>query len=338
MKYKLKEFSVGDLKSRKNFKNIFYAKELIGGKECYFSYFLFEDGINNYLSQNNNSIAGFKGDIDADYLILDLDCKDTNGNPDIDKAIKTLQSFIKELKEKYLLSEEHILINFSGNKGFHIRLHNSLFGDFQINSKLYLIHKEIATRLTYGFEDFDLSIYQNNRLIRIPETINGKTNLRAVFIPTSKILEPVSSFNLKDFLSIDFESRNREFELIDAFFDDDISYAENPKLVELKNEVLKQILDEEQSTSVSFPNITEFDDKLSGYHKLLFISDNCQITNDILNKAKLGSHLDNKERVFIASIVANLYPDDDNLIHHIMKNQNNYNPTTTIYKYNKLKN
>lgn len=338
MKNELKEFAIDDLKNRNKIKEISYAKELIGKRECYFSYFIYGDEINKYLNTKGaNSIAGFNDVAAADYLILDLDCKDSNGKIDLEKAIQTLKLFIKTLIEQYSLATEHILINFSGSKGFHIRIHNSLLGGFLKNNRLHLIHLEIAATLTRSFDFFDSSIYQLNRLIRIPETINNKTNQKAIFIPTYKFLKLNSMDDVYALSQEDFDLRNKEYPIINSFFDGDISFPPCEKLVELKNEVYEKIQNNQALRLIDSKNDFDLHDLLSEYPKLKLIADNCSITNDILNKAKSGTHLSNKERIFISSLLVNLHPENDNLVHSIMKNQNNYNPDITSSKYEHIK-
>lgn len=318
--------------------NAAYSKELIGKKECYFSYFLYDNELANYLTKEGmKSLTGVRGKVYADYLILNFQCKDKNGKMDIEKAIFSLKKFLVEVMKEYSLTKEQILINLNGDAGFHIRIHSSLFGGFTSNSLLPFAHKEIATHLTQTWEFFDLSIYQIDQLIRIPETFNNKNKFRAYFIPTNKILELNFIVELNGLLTMDYDKRKNDDPIINSFFDEDISFPPSKKLVELKNEVYEKI--QNNHTLKPIDSINEFDlhDLLSEYPKLKLIAENCSITNDIFNKAKSGTHLCNKERIFISSLLVNLYPEDDILIHSIMKNQNNYNPDITSSKYEHIK-
>lgn len=318
--------------------NVAYSKELIGKKECYFSYFLYDNELANYLTKEGmKSLTGVRGRVYADYLILNFQCKDKDGKLDLEKALFSLKVFLAGLIKEYSLTKEQILINFDGDEGFHIRIHSSLFGGFTCNSLLPFVHKEIATRLTLSSDFFDYSIYQIDHFVRIPETINKNYNFRAIFIPTNKILDLNSIVDLNDLFISDYDKRKNNYPIINSFFDGDISFPPCEKLVELKNEVYEKIQNNQALRLIDSKNDFDLPDLLSEYPKLKLIADNCSITNDILNKAKSGTHLSNKERIFISSLLVNLHPENDNLVHSIMKNQNNYNPDITSSKYEHIK-
>uniref|UniRef100_A0A7V3E794 SF3 helicase domain-containing protein n=1 Tax=Ignavibacterium album TaxID=591197 RepID=A0A7V3E794_9BACT len=318
--------------------NVAYSKELIGKKECYFSYFLYDNELANYLTKEGmKSLTGVRGRVYADYLILNFQCKDKDGKLDLEKALFSLKVFLAGLIKEYSLTKEQILINFDGDEGFHIRIHSSLFGGFTCNSLLPFVHKEIATRLTLSSDFFDYSIYQIDHFVRIPETINKNYNFRAIFIPTNKILDLNSIVDLNDLFISDYDKRKNNYPIINSFFDGDISFPPCEKLVELKNEVYEKIQNNQALRLIDSKNDFDLPGLLSEYPKLKLIADNCSITNDILNKAKSGTHLSNKERIIISSLLVNLHPENDNLVHSIMKNQNNYNPDITSAKYEHIK-
>ena len=106
----------------------------------------------------------------SDTITIDIDSDDLN------KALDDTRTLVEHLKNEYGIDENLIRIHFSGSKGFHVELPSVLFG---IKDSKYLpeIHKEIVKRIVPPSIQVDTKIYHRRGLLRIPNTINKKSNL-----------------------------------------------------------------------------------------------------------------------------------------------------------------
>lgn len=117
---------------------------------------------------------------------IDLDVNDLQN--DFNKLKKDVLIITRRLKDLLKISEDNIEYYFSGSKGFHILIPESVLGikpckdlndkykTFASDLKSYTITKSIDTR-----------IYDNKRLFREPNTINSKTGLYKVPISLEQI-------------------------------------------------------------------------------------------------------------------------------------------------------
>jgi len=158
-------------------------------KEAYHTYFNHSEEIIKYFEQNN-SLAGYKGIVAADYLLIDIDCDKM-----LEKALDLTRLIVRSIESRYNTKDCNVY--FSGNKGFHIVLPSYLFGEFAPDYALPAIHKEIAKEIIKPFTKdieeiekeladlhkqksktvFDLSIYKVGQLIRVANSINNKSGL-----------------------------------------------------------------------------------------------------------------------------------------------------------------
>lgn len=137
------------------------------------------------------------------YLDLDID----NIEEDYNKLIRDLKILIHKLVTEFHVEQNDIQIYFSGSKGFHLIISESIFG-FEPGRTLNKDLKKVAVYLkAYTLTKcIDTKIYDYKRLFRINNTINSKTGLYKVRI------------------SYD--------DLIDMSYNDLIEYASKPKDIE----------------------------------------------------------------------------------------------------------
>lgn len=137
------------------------------------------------------------------YLDLDID----NIEEDYNKLIRDLKILIHKLITEFHVEQNDIQIYFSGSKGFHLIISESIFG-FEPGRTLNKDLKKVAVYLkAYTLTKcIDTKIYDYKRLFRINNTINSKTGLYKVRI------------------SYD--------DLIDMSYNDLIEYASKPKDIE----------------------------------------------------------------------------------------------------------
>jgi len=130
------------------------------------TYFSYGKDMFDYWMENNKT-SGYEGKSFCRYVPIDIDSDDLN------KAKENAFNIINQLGCLFDVDIDCIRIFFSGSKGFHLELPSSLFGIEPCTNLPYRLKKTIQ-KLEF---DVDMSMYQHNRLWRLPNTINSKTNL-----------------------------------------------------------------------------------------------------------------------------------------------------------------
>jgi len=164
--FKYIDFAKGGVNHRNNIQVITELERVYGANEIYRTIFRFDEKYKNYVEQNK-SVKGFRGKCYADWFPLDIDDKD------LDAAWHKTLAFINLLKYDYEYDVKHIF--FSGSKGFHILIPIQCFGFVQPNEKMPQIFKNIYQDIAADFADS--SIYEINRLFRMTNTRNAKSDL-----------------------------------------------------------------------------------------------------------------------------------------------------------------
>lgn len=127
----------------------------------YCSLFMFGQDIIPYV-KTNKSVKDFKGKVYTEAIWIDVDnSKDTN------QARLSAIEVVKRLNQDYGVNPEHLFIYFSGKKGFHIALHNTLVGFNHSTPVEPEKVKDFVRRLTIGIANVDLIIYEPVRIFRI---------------------------------------------------------------------------------------------------------------------------------------------------------------------------
>jgi KaiC/GvpD/RAD55 family RecA-like ATPase len=121
----------------------------------YLSNFIYND-IQKEQYKQTNSIAGMN-DVTTDKLYFDFDCKE-----DLSKAKEDTTEMCSRLIS-HGISEDSILVCFSGAKGFSVEV--------GIDKRLKPEEiKMIACKMAEGLTTFDSSIYDSARIFRVPNT------------------------------------------------------------------------------------------------------------------------------------------------------------------------
>ena len=241
--YGFREFVSGSIYHSNDLKSISDSIETYGKNEQYQSYYILPQEIKEYISNNQGRLAGYTGAVNADYLIIDID--DSN----LGQALNLAKTLLKSFEAKYEIDPGHIRTNFSGSKGFHIRIPAQLFGGFEYSQNLPDIHKNIAKELTQGIITIDESIYKHIGLIRIINSINQKSGL--VAIPLT--YREVSDLSIEQIMEMAKSPRTVEY--IDP---EDINT--NESFATIKNEYSKAVKSGEihLSKGISSEEITDF--------------------------------------------------------------------------------
>jgi hypothetical protein len=113
---------------------------------------------------DNGSIAGNDLSVWFPYITYDLDKMD----------VEQVKAFLIHLEVNYEIEDYRIY--YSGAKGFHIQIPSDYFG-LKPAPDLNRIIKGIAFELAEDVLEFDPSIYDKQRIFRLPNTINSKSGL-----------------------------------------------------------------------------------------------------------------------------------------------------------------
>lgn len=156
--------------------------------ESYISLFPFDKDIVPYVKLNG-SIKDFKGQHACIYLCIDID----NENDKESSRISTITT-INRLNALYRISPDDLFIYYSGNKGFHVYLIDRLLG---IQNEYY---DEIGAKCKsfigdkFGdIQNIDSKIYEDHRIIRIPNSKHAKTGLYKVEITFDELNSSMES-------------------------------------------------------------------------------------------------------------------------------------------------
>jgi hypothetical protein len=174
-------------------------------EELYFSLFGFDHTIFEHL-EINKTVSGFQGAYFADFLFFDID-----RDGDLPGSVESARDLVRRLYNRFQLSPKQLVLYFSGNKGFHIGLHQSLFGGFAPGPNLpqqiqvlcarlvaeahgldlaALQTKEVECKKTGGhFGDIDFGIYNPNRIFRAPNSLNAKSGRYKIPLLSTELLD-----------------------------------------------------------------------------------------------------------------------------------------------------
>ena len=124
-----------------------------------------------------NSAKEAKGEAHIAPLYFDLD-----SDGDVELAWSETKMIYKYLKSLQV-ADHSIKVYFSGNKGFHIILNTKVLG---LKPDVYTTknYKELVKNITQllGLSTVDLGVYTDRRMLRLPNSINGKSGLYKVRI------------------------------------------------------------------------------------------------------------------------------------------------------------
>ena len=201
------------------FPEVTHLPDSNGKKDCYYSIYRHSDEIIRYYQTHTNdkgklTLEGYHDSVWLDELVLDIDIE---GN--LEAALQQLRTYIMHLETRYEIDRRHLRINFSGHKGFHIRIPSILFGGFDPSPNLPIKIKEIFTELTDGFKNFDGTIYHHVAFIRVVNSRNSKSGLCAIPLTANEVFslsideikELAKNPRTVEYISIEELVPNKEF-------------------------------------------------------------------------------------------------------------------------------
>lgn len=177
------ELVEGSLSNRGRIEKISDISREPSSQERYISLFPFDKSIIDWVKVHG-SVAGYKGIHYAPYFFFDID------SPNLTKSYEATKELINKLYEQYVIPIEDIQIYFSGAKGFHVGLHEKLFGGIKPSKDVPEKCRKFAELIKDSFEieEIDTSIYESNRIFRIVNSLNSKTNLYKIPITYDELL------------------------------------------------------------------------------------------------------------------------------------------------------
>jgi hypothetical protein len=179
--YKYVEFSPERFLRNGNVQTVDGLNELIKPDmiDCCRTWAMYSHDLYSYC-KSNKSISGYNGMVYPDFIPIDID------SMDISKVYAVINKF-----EEFDISVKNMEIYFSGNKGFHIEIPSRVFGiEPTTVRELYKRIKSLFIKIGI---DCDYTMYNTHQLYRLPNTINGKSNLYKIPIKYSEINSDLKS-------------------------------------------------------------------------------------------------------------------------------------------------
>jgi hypothetical protein len=149
--------------------------------DCYATWHRFPDA---YLThcQTTGSTGGYPGPSYADFLPFDFD------GEDLSVVLGQVKDFLKMLEVTYEVDGLHgVRCYFSGKKGFHILLSSHLFGGWTPSPNLHRHLQGLAKSIAQD-AGADLSIYDQNRLLRLSNSKHSDSGLWKIPLETREVL------------------------------------------------------------------------------------------------------------------------------------------------------
>lgn len=158
-----------------------------GHVDCFCTYFQFDKGLLDYVKDNHDSVAGYDGPCYTRFLPLDID------SPDLNQALGTAREVTRYLLDSWGITEDTLVVYYSGMKGFHINLPTGVFGEMEPGPELPKVFREVRrsvvqrAKVTHP-DAVDFSISDRLRLLRLPNTRHSKSGLYKVPLHMEELL------------------------------------------------------------------------------------------------------------------------------------------------------
>jgi len=151
--------------------------------DCYRTVFRYPDEFAEYFRQNGGTVKGYKGPVYADFFPIDVDDAE-----DVGRSLAQAREVLNVLRERYDLELAHVRCFFSGAKGFHIMIPDSVFG-WEPCIEMPDVFKAMVQEMVGDLVRVDTSVYDRVRLFRLSNTINSKSGLYKIPLEPSELLQ-----------------------------------------------------------------------------------------------------------------------------------------------------
>ena len=161
---------------------------VVFGSTYAFNHELPEHEAANARNGKPNSLAGYAGMLFSPLLTFDIDRKDAAGNADVSRALDdAIRLYIVLLEHG--IRPEHILLSFSGNKGFHLQLPSMLVGAKPSRSFATAAGSFCSQLASEAGVVIDASLYNPLQPLRAPNSRNEKSGLFKIALTPHEFLE-----------------------------------------------------------------------------------------------------------------------------------------------------
>ncbi|MBN1578746.1 MAG: hypothetical protein JW913_19440 [Chitinispirillaceae bacterium] len=144
---------------------------IINDAEVHASVFNHSSALLKYKLKNRGSVARYKSEVKLLSLVFDFD------HEEIEHARKDLLHLISKMKEVYQLKENEFVLFFSGNKGFHLYVAAPWIKEIKPSIDVPQRIKKVVMHWKNECPSIDENIYKVTSLIRVPNSLNTKSNL-----------------------------------------------------------------------------------------------------------------------------------------------------------------
>lgn len=140
--------------------------------ECHYTLFPFDASIVRHV-EVNKTIKNHKGKHYCPYILIDVDCDN-----DLEGARQSVLRLITRLNQDFEIDPDMLHVYFSGKKGFHVVIPGELYTPLKPSVNMGKKIKNVIAKLTEGIEHVDMSIYENHRIIRAPNSKHKEGNYK----------------------------------------------------------------------------------------------------------------------------------------------------------------
>lgn len=158
------------------------------GSTYAFNHDLAEHWAANARNGTLNSLAGYAGPVHAPLLTFDIDRKNAAGNADVSWALNDAISLYVVLLE-HGIPLEHILLSFSGYKGFHLQFPSMLTGATPSQQFAKAAGKFCGWLAAEAGVEIDECLYRSLQPLRTPNSRNEKSGLFKISLSPDEFLD-----------------------------------------------------------------------------------------------------------------------------------------------------
>lgn len=315
--YGIREYAINGTSSRHQFHPIEYVDTLKGRTDCFQSIYTHSSIIEKYYQAQATitgkpGLTGYRDSVACNNLTIDIDVKG-----DLARALTILRGMLSRLEHDFEVNCNHLRINFSGNKGFHIEIPDVLFGGFVPSANLPRLHSAIAYQLALGFEDaVDMDIYYTIGLIRIENTVHGTSNLYS--IPLT--YEEATKLTIEEIKAMAASVRD-----LPRIGPSTLSFVQ--KLVDLKESCIAEL--QSSPAIATNPNTISYTSADPKHFNTML--KHCRVLKEVKHKSDEKEPIGHVDRIVLGTVATAFGQEGVKRVHEILQGQPNYDPLKTEY-------
>jgi hypothetical protein len=187
--YEYVDTAIGGVANRNHVMRLAEFHPPAGADGVFATYFRYTRALKDWRDNHRNeygnpTVKGYRGACHAAFLPFDFDA------PDPADALADVRRLLRYLNDALDVPPDAVRLNFSGSKGFHAELPETLFGGFEPGESLPARFAELASYLARqaGVTTNDATLYEHLRLYRLPNTRHSTTRLYAAPLTAGEVL------------------------------------------------------------------------------------------------------------------------------------------------------